>query len=667
MKKRVFLFLFLLTAFIGRSYAEEHTYQTIGSTSAVCSTGQTLTYTIVHDLTIDWYFARLTGYVGTIEGALVIPDSITYSGDIFPVGWIGYHSLSGSDITSVTIPSPVRCIDESPFLYCNNLDTVNYNIDSGYAYDYHHTAFHGCNFTKLNIGNNVKVIGWYAFEGCSGLTSVTIPNSVTEIRPQAFLDCSGLTTVNFNADSCTMSELYYSFEYQRYPIFDGCSNLTTLNIGNNVKAIPEYAFNSCSGLTSVTIPSAVTYIGEGAFYECSNLRTVNFNADSCTFIGYNQVFGDYGNLTTLNIGSNVKIIPNNAFSNYSGITSLTLPNSLTSIGSSAFSGCSGITSLTLPNSLTSIGSYAFEDCSGITSLTMSNSLTSIGSSAFYGCSGITSLTLPNSLISIGEYAFGGCSGLTSLTLPDALETIGEGAFYVCSGLTTVSIPRTVKYIGDAAFGGCEGLTSVDMHADSCTYMGSVSSSSGSVYSAFYNCPNLATLNIDENVKNIPAAAFAGCTGLMSLRVPSSVERIGDRAFSDCYNISRIDMLSDVPPSIMGGTFYNVATTVPIWVPCGASETYRNASFWSMFINYHEDCGSEGIDPAEAEGCRIAAESGVLRIEGAAGKSVRIFDMAGRLLVSEDGAQESQRFAMPAGGVYLVQVGEAPAQKVVVVK
>jgi hypothetical protein len=69
------------------------------------------------------------------------------------------------------------------------------------------------------IGDDVSGIGNYAFQHCSGLTSITIPNSVTSIGESAFQSCSGLTSVT---------------------------------IGNSVMSIGENSFNGCSKLTSVT-------------------------------------------------------------------------------------------------------------------------------------------------------------------------------------------------------------------------------------------------------------------------------------------------------------------------------------------------------------------------------------------------------------------------------
>ena len=98
---------------------------------------------------------------------------------------------------------------------------------------------------------SVTSIGSYAFNYCSGLTSVTIGNSVTSIGTQAF---------------------------------EGCSGLTSVTIGNSVTSIGDCAFADCYGLTSVTIPNSVTSIGGAAFYGCSGLIFVNIG-NSVTSIG----------------------------------------------------------------------------------------------------------------------------------------------------------------------------------------------------------------------------------------------------------------------------------------------------------------------------------------------------------------------------------------------
>ena len=148
-------------------------------------------------------------------------------------------------------------------------------------------------------------LGYAAFSGCSGLTSLTIPSSVTSIGESAFYGCSGLTSLTIPSSVTSIG--WYAFE--------GCSGLTSLTIPSSVTSIGESAFSGCSGLTSLTIPSSVTSIGESVFFGCS------------------------------------------------GLTSFTIPSSVTSIGWGAFCGCSGLTSIYVyTEKLPNMGSDVFAGC-----------------------------------------------------------------------------------------------------------------------------------------------------------------------------------------------------------------------------------------------------------------------------------------------------------------
>ena len=134
-------------------------------------------------------------------------------------------------------------------------------------------------------------IGYGAFGGCSGLTSVTIPNSVTSIGQEAFGGCSGLTSVTIPNSVTSIG----------VGAFAQCISLTSVTIPDSVTSIGDGAFAECQ-LTSVTIPNSVTSIGEQAFASCSNLASITSLATTAPTI-QSDTFQDVKTNGTLTVPS----------------------------------------------------------------------------------------------------------------------------------------------------------------------------------------------------------------------------------------------------------------------------------------------------------------------------------------------------------------------------
>ena len=607
--KRIFTILFA-AMFAGQAWATDNF-----DFSAVCSSGQTLYYSIrsAEPYTVAVTYPKEVDYnyyAGYTEpkGNLVIPEEIEYNGVKYSVRTIddcAFRFCSG--LTSVTIPNSVTYIFSSAFSRCSGLTTVT-------------------------IGNSVTYIGNSAFEDCSGLTTVTIPNSVTSIDRYAFWDCSGLTSVT---------------------------------IGNSVTRIGYAAFCDCSGLTSVTIPNSVTSIDHTAFSGCSKLTEINVDSANTKYTSENGVLFNKDKTTIVRYPANKTE------------TTYTIPNSVTSIGYAAFYKCSSLTSVTIPNSATSIGSSAFEGCSGLTSIKIPNSVTSIGYMAFYSCTNSTifceaeskpkgwsngwndfggdviwnvqisenkdfefnydstdmvvtlvkykgsadTVSVPSGVLvndtyiytvsQIGDEAFNGCASVKSIKLPSSIKSYGKMAFKNCTALKILFVPQSVTSIGEDAFYGCTTATiaceaeskpigwnsnwnnnggqvvwkaqygeSKDFEFEYDTtqdgnfiarlvkYKGNSESVSvppliitdSAEYTVIYVnkeafCENkrIKTVKLPTTLRGLGDRVFKNCTALESIIIPDSVDRINESMFYGCSSLKSVGF-GQLMEYIMNGAF-----------------------------------------------------------------------------------------------------------------
>ena len=343
-------------------------------------------------------------------------------------------------------------------------------------------AFSGCDYlTDITLGENVKTLGDKAFYTCDALERVEIPSTVTDIGEKTFYSCPALKEAIIRAGTVKAGTFY------------NCRALTTLVISDNATLDGSFtARNAYANGTLETVKIGKGEIGNSAFNGCPNLTTVELG-NGVTSVGDNA-FSKCTALTSVNIGDGVTSIGKNAFNGCTALANANIGSG--AIGESAFNGCTSLANVTLGNGVTSIGKNAFLRCTALTSISIGSGVTSIESGAFNGCTALTNANIGSG--SIGASAFQDCSRLADVTLGDGVTSIGANAFLRCKALTSMNIGSSVGIIENYAFSGCEALEEVTISA---AQIGN---------QAFRGAKALKKVTLGDGVETIPAGAFSNC-------------------------------------------------------------------------------------------------------------------------------------------------------------
>ena len=138
---------------------------------------------------------------------------------------------------------------------------------------------------SFSIPMGITKIGVDAFEH-TGLESITIPNSVKVIEEFAFVSCENLKTVELPIGVELHGGVFSSSGLESIELRDvklrgrgtviNCKQLKSAVVKGDTPVIPDYTFEGCFNLTHIELPEALKQIGYNSFRGCSKLRKIDF-------------------------------------------------------------------------------------------------------------------------------------------------------------------------------------------------------------------------------------------------------------------------------------------------------------------------------------------------------------------------------------------------------
>ena len=320
--------------------------------------------------------------------------------------------------------------------------------------------------------------------------NIVVPDGVIEIGDNAFK--STLDEFHFNP---VRYKVYLPDGIKRIGqgAFNGCRNLSEINVPDSVNRIEKNAFRG-TGIETIDLPEGLERIEDNVFCNCGRLKHVTFPS-TLKHIG-KQVFkneGDFGSLgsdvpiTDIMFPEGLEIIDDEAFRGCKELREIILPASIKKIGNRAFAECINLSKVTVQGFIEDFGEEVYDQC-GVVEFSASDSrwleiihrndfvvdefgtlkkynghdeevvipegINTIEANAFGLNNKIKKIILPSSLSLIkGDYqagAFNGCTEMESIIIPEGVHTIESFAFYGCSKLVEMTLPY--KAISDNMFG-----------------------------------------------------------------------------------------------------------------------------------------------------------------------------------------------------------------------
>lgn len=135
-------------------------------------------------------------------------------------------------------------------------------------------------------GKNVTKLAYYLFKGNETITEVVLPDTLKEICPGAFSNCYNLEKVNFpesleiiGSSAFATCHSLKEIDLSHVKKIDECSfqlciSLEEIEVGGNIKTIPDHAFHGCGEVDTLIINEGVKVVQETAALNMYDLDAV---------------------------------------------------------------------------------------------------------------------------------------------------------------------------------------------------------------------------------------------------------------------------------------------------------------------------------------------------------------------------------------------------------